>query len=188
MLTHSLAITPMAALSRPVAGVRLSSTSNGQGSLIVTLPGSPKGATENLQSLLRVLPHALELTRGGSGRETHAMFAMALAEEALSPETAVVAAAVAGPVVAAPVVVARHHHHSHDHHHHGHAAPKPRTLLSQDPSSSGTSPSSRPYPQLTSRVSRQSTAPLAVPPRPCPRRARPHPRAGDADAGADVGH
>lgn len=54
MLTASLAITPYAMLSRPVAGMR------GQ-TLIVTLPGSPKGATENLQTLLPALPHGLAL-------------------------------------------------------------------------------------------------------------------------------
>ncbi|KAJ3388557.1 hypothetical protein HDU84_009655 [Entophlyctis sp. JEL0112] len=61
MLTASLAITPMAALSRPVCGVR-------KNSVIVTLPGSPKGAVENLSAILKMLPHAVELARG----DTHA--------------------------------------------------------------------------------------------------------------------
>ena len=49
--------TPMAALSRAVAGVR------GR-SLIVNLPGSPKGALESFAAIEAVLPHALE-TRAG---------------------------------------------------------------------------------------------------------------------------
>ncbi len=56
MLTASLALTPHAMLSRPVAGTR------GR-SLIVTLPGSPKGASENLHTLIPALPHALDLLR-----------------------------------------------------------------------------------------------------------------------------
>jgi molybdopterin biosynthesis enzyme MoaB len=46
-------------LSRAVAGVR------GR-TLIVNLPGSPKGVRESLSVLLPVLPHALELLRGES--------------------------------------------------------------------------------------------------------------------------
>lgn len=49
--------TPRAYLSRGVAGAA------GR-TLIVTLPGSPRGATENLEALLDLLPHAIETLRG----------------------------------------------------------------------------------------------------------------------------
>ena len=51
------ASTPMAALSRSMAGVR------GR-SLVLNLPGSLRGATESLEAVLGVLPHALELLHG----------------------------------------------------------------------------------------------------------------------------
>jgi cyclic pyranopterin monophosphate synthase len=58
MRSAGRASTPMAALSGAVAGTRGST-------LIVNLPGSPKGAAESLASLLPVLPHALEQLAGG---------------------------------------------------------------------------------------------------------------------------
>jgi len=49
--------TPMAALSRSMAGVR------GR-TLILNVPGSPKGAAESLQAVMPVLGHAVQLLRG----------------------------------------------------------------------------------------------------------------------------
>jgi molybdenum cofactor synthesis domain-containing protein len=57
MRAAGLKHTPMAALSRGVAGVR------GR-CLIVNLPGSEKGVRENLRAVIDMLPHAIELLRG----------------------------------------------------------------------------------------------------------------------------
>jgi molybdopterin adenylyltransferase len=54
MRLASLQITPHAMLSRATAGIRAHS-------LIVNLPGSPKGAVENLAVVIPVLPHAVQL-------------------------------------------------------------------------------------------------------------------------------
>jgi len=51
------ATTPMAALSRAMAGVR------GR-SLILNVPGSVKGASESLEAVMPVLDHAIRLLRG----------------------------------------------------------------------------------------------------------------------------
>jgi len=56
MRAASLQITPHAMLSRVVTGIR-------KKTLIINLPGSPKGAVENLQVVLPVLPHAIQLLR-----------------------------------------------------------------------------------------------------------------------------
>jgi molybdopterin adenylyltransferase len=56
MRAASLQVTTHAMLSRATAGIRGST-------LIVNLPGSPRGAVENLNVILPVLPHAVQLLR-----------------------------------------------------------------------------------------------------------------------------
>ncbi len=49
--------TPHALLSRAIAGTRGKT-------LIINLPGSPKGASENLEAVIDAIPHALKLLSG----------------------------------------------------------------------------------------------------------------------------
>jgi len=57
MRAASIQKTPYAMISRSVAGIR-------RKTLIINLPGSPKGAVENLEVILPALPHALDKIQG----------------------------------------------------------------------------------------------------------------------------
>ena len=57
MRLRGLQATDFAALSRSLAGVR-------NQTLILSLPGSPKGSTESLEAVLKLLPHAVDLIQG----------------------------------------------------------------------------------------------------------------------------
>ncbi|KAI1093051.1 gephyrin [Rostrohypoxylon terebratum] len=137
MLAASLNVTPFAMMSRPVAGVR-------NKSVIITLPGSPKGARENLQAILKVLPHACLQAAGMDSRTLHAG-----GVEKLEAEAGV-----------RPTGGHSHSHdHSHDHHSHrhshGHGSLVRHTAPSANPMSNDPSlgPSRRnresPYPMLS---------------------------------------
>jgi len=62
MRAASLQVTPHAMLSRAVAGLRGKT-------LIVNLPGNPRGVLENLQVILGILPHAVQLLRDDPAAE-----------------------------------------------------------------------------------------------------------------------
>lgn len=119
MLSSSIKHTPLAALSRPVAGTV-------KNTLVTTFPGSVKAVKENLEALFQagVVDHAIELIKGGSGKQVHSQLA---ASDAVIP---------------ADSTNTDHHGHRHHHHHHhgGHNIPTPRSTaaLSHDPSASGT--------------------------------------------------
>lgn len=57
MRAEGLKKTRMAMLSRAVAGVK------GE-TLIINLPGSPKAVRENLETILNIIPHAIEKIKG----------------------------------------------------------------------------------------------------------------------------
>ncbi|RAH79490.1 hypothetical protein BO86DRAFT_411618 [Aspergillus japonicus CBS 114.51] len=144
MLAASLKVTPFAIMSRPVAGVR-------DKTLIVTLPGSPKGAKENLEAIIKLLPHACSQAAGANSRALHAGGIKKLEAEA--------------GVSASPQPTSHdhhHHHHHHDHSHghshghgHGHAVPRAHTTPSERPQSNdpNAGPNRRyrssPYPMLS---------------------------------------
>ncbi|BCS01935.1 bifunctional molybdopterin adenylyltransferase MobB/molybdopterin molybdotransferase MoeA family protein [Aspergillus luchuensis] len=142
MIAASLKVTPFAMMSRPVAGVR-------DKTLIVTVPGSPKGAKENLEAIIKLLPHACSQAAGANSRALHAG-----GVKKLEAEAGVSAPSPSGSK-------ADHHHHHHHHHHgghdhsHGHAVPRAHTSPSERPQSNdpNAGPNRRyresPYPMLS---------------------------------------
>ncbi len=159
MLTTSLQVTPFASMSRPVAGVR-------NKTLIVTLPGSPKGAKENLQAILKLLPHACIQISGGDSRSIHAGGVKKLEKDA----------GVSAPAVQQNGALKSHHHdhHHHDHGHGGHKIPKAHTDPSERPHQSNDPRSGAinraresPYPMLSvadavSLIQKQAPSPKAT--------------------------
>lgn len=57
MMVEGLKKTPMAAISRAVVGTR-------RKTLIINLPGSPKAVSENLNAVIKAIPHAVEKLQG----------------------------------------------------------------------------------------------------------------------------
>ncbi|GKZ89236.1 hypothetical protein AnigIFM59636_010960 [Aspergillus niger] len=144
MIAASLKVTPFAMMSRPVAGVR-------DKTLIVTVPGSPKGAKENVEAIIKLLPHACSQAAGANSRALHAGGVKKLEAEA----------GVSSPPSSSGSKVDQHHHHHHHHHHgghdhsHGHAVPRAHTSPSERPQSNdpNAGPNRRyresPYPMLS---------------------------------------
>ena len=145
-------------MSRPVAGVR-------NKTLILTLPGSPKGAKENLASVIKQLPHACQQAAGADSRTLHAGGLQQLEKDAS------VSSGASGHN--------HHHDHSHSHGHghghgHGHAGPKAHTSpddrppVSNDPNAGPTRRyRESPYPMLSvqdalKQISEHSPSPKVV--------------------------
>lgn len=153
MLSTSLSVTPFAMMSRPVAGVR-------NKTVIITLPGSPKGAKENLQAVLKTLPHACLQAAGVNSRALHSGGVKKLEEDAG------IGSAATGPTQAEGGTHYQGHGHGHGHGHndghshghghgHGHSGLVRHTKPDENPKSNDPSlgPSRRhrssPYPMLS---------------------------------------
>ncbi|ORY64993.1 gephyrin [Pseudomassariella vexata] len=125
-------------MSRPVAGIR-------NKSVIITLPGSPKGAKENLQAVLKTLPHACLQAAGMDSRVMHAG-----GVKKLEADAGIKSGQTPGGSHS------RSHDHNHDHgHSHGHGGLVRHTAPGANPMSNDPSlgPSRRnresPYPMLS---------------------------------------
>ncbi|KAL2823714.1 hypothetical protein BDW59DRAFT_163081 [Aspergillus cavernicola] len=135
MIAASLKVTPFAMMARPVAGTR-------NKSLVITLPGSPKGAKENLEAVIKLLPHACTQAAGADSRTLHASGVKKLEAEA-------------GVKTEAQGHHHHHHHHDHTHSHgHGHVAPRAHTSPSERRSNDPAAGANRryresPYPMLS---------------------------------------
>ena len=137
-LLTGLSLRTVAVMSRPVAGVR-------NRTLVITLPGSPKGAKENLQALIKLLPHACIQAAGADSRMIHVGGVKKLEKEA----------GVGSSNGASKGSKHHHHGHGHSHGHGGHATPKAHTASEEHPKSNDprAGPTRRyrasPYPMLS---------------------------------------
>ena len=122
----------VALMSRPVAGTR-------NKTLIITLPGSPKGARENLQAIIKLLPHACVQAAGADSRVLHQGGVRRLEKQA----------GIESGQNAKKIM------HSHDHSHGHHQIPKAHTDPASRPKSNdpNADPTMRhresPYPMLS---------------------------------------
>lgn len=105
LLSTSLTKTPFAALSRLVTGFR-------HKTLIITLPGSPKACRENMDALLPILPHSLQLVRNqrGAVEKTHSELQSKDISSSSSPSSSI-------PPIGTHTCIHHHHHHHRDNHH-----------------------------------------------------------------------
>ncbi|TPX30464.1 hypothetical protein SmJEL517_g05974 [Synchytrium microbalum] len=131
MISTSLTITPLAMLSRPIAGIR-------KNTIIITLPGSPKGCVENLDAVKPALSHAIELARGGGGDATHRTMLAGFSIKGKTERDA------------SSSLSSSSHSHSHDHGH-GHSHDRHHDHhMSMDPSEPVTlRPRESPYPMIS---------------------------------------
>lgn len=127
-------------MSRPVAGVY-------QKTIVITLPGSPKGAQENLLSIIKLLPHACLQASGGDSRSIHKGGVKKLEAEAGVCSRSPPSTQIGG--------CGHDHGSGHGHgHHHGHARPVRHAKVNDNPQSNDPSTGaarrhrSSPYPML----------------------------------------
>ena len=147
MLAASFQVTPFAMMARPVAGVR-------NQSIVITLPGSPKGARENLQAVVKLLPHACLQAYGEDSRGAHAGGVQKLEKDAGVGNGLVVNKGKGTSNDGGGHDHSHHHHHDHSH---GHKIPKAHTAPSERPQLQSNDPRlgasqryrSSPYPMLS---------------------------------------
>lgn len=145
-------------MARPVAGTR-------KQSIIITLPGSPKGAKENLEAVIKLLPHACIQAAGAESRPLHEGGVKKLEKDAGVSSGATPSGR---PMLRFGDSIdlretgangGHHHHHhhhghGHSHGHGGHAAVQPHTKPEDRPQSNDPSAGptrryrSSPYPML----------------------------------------
>ena len=143
-------------MARPVAGTR-------KQSIVITLPGSPKGAKENLEAVIKLLPHACIQAAGAESRSLHEGGVKKLEKDAgISSATPSSKSLIRESrcnthlTVSAGGGCGHHHHHGpgHSHGHGGHAAVQPHTKSEDRPQSNDPSAGptrryrSSPYPML----------------------------------------